>query len=104
MDWQIVLITVVLTLGNLAICIHRSSRVYLYQQSICLQHYLSVDPTRVSAQWVVEESLCKTPKIQSPLSMFEGVDTMLMLLPGEFSLLDAEGLLYTRFIPYNRCS
>ena len=62
-DLRVVLIGVILTLGNLAICIHRSSRVYLFQQSQCLQYYLVAEPNHVNADWEVEESLCKIREI-----------------------------------------
>ena len=82
-DLRVVLIGAILTLGNLAICLHRSSRVYLFQQSLCLQYYLVAQPNHVSADWEVEESLCKIREIQSSLSMIEGLDTFLQLLPGK---------------------
>ena len=85
-DLRVVAIAITLTLGNLAICTHRSSRVYMYQQSQCLQHYLAADPSRVNADWEVEESLCKINEVQSPLAIIEGLDTFLQLLPGDTSV------------------
>ena len=82
-DSRIVTVAIVLTLGNLAICIHRSSRVYLFQQSQCLQHFLVVDKQRIDDQWQVDEAQCKIKEVQSPLSMIEGVDAFLQLLPGK---------------------
>ena len=82
-DYRIVLITIVLTLGNLAICTHRSSRVYLYQQSLCLNYYRNKDPAAVKGQSQIDEELCKLKDVQSPLSMVEGVDMFCQLLPGK---------------------
>lgn len=92
-DPRVVLITIVLSLGNLAICIHRSSRVYLFQQSRCLQHYLTFDPTVISPQWEVEESLCKIQEVQSSLSTTEGIDSVLQLLPALVALPTFQKLL-----------
>ncbi|KAG8533049.1 uncharacterized protein KY384_001832 [Bacidia gigantensis] len=91
-DKRILLITIVLTLGNLAICIHRSSRIYLYQQSQCLQHYLAADPQKVSAEAEVEEEACKIKEVQSPLSIIEGVDAFLSLLPVIAAILPPDQL------------
>ncbi|KAL9103489.1 MAG: hypothetical protein Q9163_001485 [Psora crenata] len=81
-DWRISLLTWILTLSNLAICIHRSSRIYLFQQAQCLTYYRAFDPTQIDSQNKVEERLCKLGGIQSPLSIIEGVDSFLQLLPG----------------------
>lgn len=80
-DSRVLLITTVLALGNLAVCIHRSSRPYLFQQSRCLQYYLIFDSKVINPQWEVEESLCKIKEVQSSLSTIEGIDTVLQLLP-----------------------
>ena len=79
---RVLIITAVLVISNLAISIHRSSRVYLFQQSLCLQHYIATDPQKVGLDWLVEESLCKVKQVQSSLSIIEGVDAFLQLLPG----------------------
>ncbi|KAL8649435.1 MAG: hypothetical protein Q9226_005580 [Calogaya cf. arnoldii] len=84
-DPRVLIITAVLVISNLAVSIHRSSRVYLFQQSLCLQHYLATDPQKVGLDWLVEESLCKVKQVQSSLSIIEGVDAFLQLLPGRSS-------------------
>ena len=82
-DSRIILITAFLTVGNLATCLHRSSRVYLYQQSQCLNHYRVTDPSVIESDGVsVEEMKCKGGEIQSSLSLVEGGDAFLTLLPG----------------------
>lgn len=81
-DLRVSIITAVLVLANLAVCIHRSSRVYLFQQSLCLQHCLATDPRQVGPHRLVEKSLCKVKQVQSTLSIIEGVDAFLQLLPG----------------------
>lgn len=86
LDPRVTMITAVLVLANLAICIHRSSRVYLFQQSLCLQHYLGTDAEKIGPHWRVEESLCKVKPVQSALSIIEGVDAFLQLLPGQSSI------------------
>lgn len=83
---QILLLGVVLTLANLAAIIHKSSRVYLFQQSQCLAYYLAVDPTKIDAQSRVEEVLCKVDDVQSRLSITDGLDSFLSCLPGKCSL------------------
>ena len=84
---QILLLGVVLTLANLAAIIHKSSRVYLFQQSLCLAYYLKHDPTKINFRYSVEEELCKTDEIQSWLSMIDGIDYFLSCLPGTASLV-----------------
>ena len=82
-DRRIILITAVLAFGNLSICLHRSSRVYLLQQAQCLNYYTATDPTKIGADFVIDETLCKQKDVQSPLSILEGVDSFLSILPGE---------------------
>ena len=81
--WTTICITIILTLGNLAISLHRSSRVYMLQQSLCLQHFLIVDPQKVNEYKEVDEKYCKVAEVQSPLSFLEGLDYFLHLLPGK---------------------
>ena len=81
-DPRVLLVTAVLVLANLAICIHRSSRLYLFQQSLCLQHYRTVDSNTAGLHWPLDESRCKIKQVQSTLSIIEGVDAFLQLLPG----------------------
>ena len=88
-DSRVVLVAITLTLGNLAICIHRSSRVWLFQQSQCLQHFLAVDTSRI-VDSQVPEAECKIKEVQSPLSMIEGADMFLQMLPGKISLAETE--------------
>ncbi|KAL8635631.1 MAG: hypothetical protein Q9228_006893 [Teloschistes exilis] len=54
---QIVLLGAILTLGNLAQIIHRSSRVFLFQQAQCLIYYKLADPSKIDAQFQVDEAL-----------------------------------------------
>ena len=82
---QILLLGAILTLANLAAIIHKSSRVFLFQQSQCLTYYLIHDPTKVDPRYRVEEELCKTDEIQSSLSMIDGIDSFLSCLPGTTS-------------------
>lgn len=84
--WTVATIAAVLVLANLAVCIHRSSRLYLFQQSLCLQHYLSTDVNKIGPLWHVDEALCKVQQVQSPLSIIEGLDAFLQLLPGSLPL------------------
>ena len=81
-DYRIVLITLAVTIGHLAISTHRSSRVYLYQQSLCFTYYRHHEPATVEGPSQVDESLCKIPNIQSPLSIVEGFDVLFQLIPG----------------------
>lgn len=82
---QILLLGLVLTLANLAAIIHKSSRVFLFQQSQCLAYYLIHDPKKIHFRYRVEEALCKTDEIQSWLSMTDGIDNFLSCLPGTAS-------------------
>ena len=79
---QIVLLGAVLNVSYLATCIHKSSRVYLFQQAQCLNYYQANDPTKIDSNYHVEESLCKIHEVQAPLSILDGVDSFLQNLPG----------------------
>lgn len=80
---QILLLGAVLTLANLAAIIHKSSRVFLFQQSQCLAYYMATDPSKIHAQYHVEEAMCKLDAIQSRLSIYDGIDSFLSNLPGK---------------------
>ena len=85
MDWRISLLTTVLVLANLAICIHRSSRIYLFQEAQCLTYYRAIDPSKIDSGLGVDEALCKVDDVQSPLSIIDGIDSFLQLLPGKWA-------------------
>lgn len=80
---QILLMSVVLVSGNLASTTTKSSRVYLFQQARCSAYYQSHDSTQISPHNRVDESLCKLPDIQYPLSIVLGIDSCLSALPGK---------------------
>ena len=73
----------ILTLGNLSMMLHKSCRVYLFQQAQCLNYYRLQDPTAIGPQYHVDEARCKNPTIQSRLSMVDGTDSFLQWLPRE---------------------
>ena len=83
---QILMFGIVLTLANLAFIIHKSSRVFLFQQSQCLAYYMTNDPTKINSQHRIEEVLCKSDDIQSRLSVTDGIESFLSFLPGMPSL------------------
>lgn len=78
-----ILLGSIITLGNLGTILHRSSRVYLFQQAQCLDYYQIHDATEVGSNNHIEEFLCKLPVIQSRLSMVIGADSFLQCLPRE---------------------
>ena len=86
---QILLLGVILTLANLAAIIHKSSRVFLFQQSQCLTYYMTNDPTKIESRDRVEEKFCKVYDIQSWLSITDGMDNFLSQLPGKPSLVSS---------------
>ncbi|KAL8802060.1 MAG: hypothetical protein Q9182_004073 [Xanthomendoza sp. 2 TL-2023] len=71
----------VLTLENLAAVLHQSSRVYLYQQTLCLNYYKAHDPTQIDRTSQIPELLCKIPQVQSPLAITDGIDSFLSCIP-----------------------
>lgn len=83
---RIILFGVILTLGALAEVIHKSSRVYLFQQAQCLLYYKTFDPSKIRPDFSVDETLCKVSAIQSRLATIDGVDSFLNYLPRESSL------------------
>lgn len=83
----VVLLGGILTLGNLGTILHKSSRVYLFQQAQCLNYYRRHDATAIGPQYQIEEARCKNPVVQSRLSVVDGVDSFLQFLPREWTLL-----------------
>jgi len=82
---QLVLLGATLILGNLADIIHKSSRVYLFQQAQCLAYYRATDPSHIQSHFHVDEALCKVSQVQSPLATIDGLDSFLAFLPRESS-------------------
>ncbi|KAL8809573.1 MAG: hypothetical protein Q9200_003293 [Gallowayella weberi] len=78
---QVWLLGAVLTLENLAAVLHQSSRVYLYQQTQCLNYYKAHDPTQIDRTSQIPELLCKIPQVQSPLAITDGIDSFLSCIP-----------------------
>ncbi|KAI4171532.1 MAG: hypothetical protein LQ348_006916 [Seirophora lacunosa] len=76
-----ILLGAVLTLANLGTILHKSSRVYLFQQALCLDYHRHHDPANISSRGHVEERLCKVPAIQAELSTIDGLDGFLQNLP-----------------------
>ena len=82
---RILLMSIVLIFGNLAVTLAKSSRVYLFEQARCLVYYQANDPTKIDPNNGVEESLCKVEGVQYPLSIVVGIDAILLMLPGRLS-------------------
>ena len=78
---RIILLGAILTIGNLAEHLHKSSRIYLFQQAQCLLHYQNVDPSKIDSDFRIDEALCKVKPIQSRLAAIDGVDSFLYFLP-----------------------
>ena len=81
---RIILLGAILTLGNLAEIIHKSSRIYLFQQAQCLVHYKAVDPSKIQTGFRIDEALCKVNPIQSRLATIDGIDSFLYFLPRKY--------------------
>lgn len=79
---QLLLLGAILTLANLGMVLHRSSRVYLFQQTQCFNYYTLNDPSQIDPHSRIQESLCKLREIQAPLSITDGIDSFLAKLPG----------------------
>ena len=84
---RILLMSIVLTFGNLALTLTKSSRVYLFEQARCLIYYQVNDSTKIDSENGVNESLCKLDGVQRPLSILVGIDAILSMLPGKLSYL-----------------
>ena len=83
---RLILLGAIITLGNLADIIHKSSRVYLFQQAQCLLYYKYLDPTVIKQDFSIDEALCKVTPVQSHLATIIGVDSFLSFLPRESRL------------------
>ena len=77
----IILLGGILIGANLGTVLHKSSRVYLFQQALCINYYRIHDPSKIHWPHSVEEKTCKVPEIQATLSMVDGIDSFLQLLP-----------------------
>ena len=77
----VILLGTIITLGNLGTILHRSSRVYFFQQAQCLGYYRTYDPTLINSAYEIKELFCKLPFIQSRLSVVNGIDSFLQCLP-----------------------
>ena len=82
---RILLMSIVFTVGNLALTLNKSSRVYLFQQARCLMYYQFNDSTKIDSDNGVNENLCKLEGVQYPLSITMGIDAILSMLPGNVS-------------------
>ena len=71
----------VLFLGNLGGVLHKSSRVYLFQQALCLDYYRLNDISTLGSAFSINEVQCKDPAVQSRLSIYDGLDAFLLSLP-----------------------
>ena len=80
---RIILLGAILTLSNLGEIIHKSSRIYLFEQAQCLVHYKNVDPSKIHTNFRIDEALCKVSPIQSRLATINGIDAFLFCLPRE---------------------
>ncbi|MCJ1281406.1 hypothetical protein MMC26_000725 [Xylographa opegraphella] len=78
---RILLMSVTMTLSNLALCMTRNSRVYFFEQAQCLLYYQARGSTHVALRDSIDESLCKMDDVQYPLSITVGIDSFLFLLP-----------------------
>lgn len=77
--------SIVFTVGNLALTLNKSSRVYLFQQARCLMYYQVNDSKMIDSDNGIDESLCKLEGVQYPLSITVGIDAILAMLPGKDS-------------------
>ena len=93
---RILLMSIVLTFGNLALTLTKSSRVYLFEQARCLIYYQVNDSTKIDSENGVKESLCKLEAVQRPLSILVGTDAILSMLPGKVSYLRVLSMLSDR--------
>ena len=94
-----VLLGGLLMLGNLGGILHKSSRVYLFQQAQCFNYYQIHDATKIDAHYRIEEALCKLPFVQSRLSLVDGADSFLQFLPREPSQDLLTGLMKAHNLP-----
>ena len=85
---RIILLGAILTLGQLAEILHKSSRVFLYQQAQCLLYYTNLDPTKIQSGFRIDEALCKAGPIQSRLAAIDGIDSFLAHLPRKSRLAE----------------
>lgn len=89
---QLLLLSAILTLAKLGLVLHRSSRVYMFQQTQCPNYYTVSDPSQFDSNSRIQESLCKLREIQAPLLVTDGIDSFLARLPGRRPFFRCNGL------------
>jgi hypothetical protein len=80
---EVLVPSVLVTLGAFASSCLSSTYVYLIEQAVCRKHFLNFDPARLSSHGLVDEESCKIPNIQAQIASINGIYMFLSFLPGK---------------------
>ncbi|KAE9371225.1 hypothetical protein N431DRAFT_491624 [Stipitochalara longipes BDJ] len=81
---EVLVPSILVTLGAFASACLSSIYVYLIEQAVCRKHFLKFDPAIPSSHGLVDEESCKIPDVQAQVASINGIYTFLACLPAFF--------------------
>jgi hypothetical protein len=81
---EVLVPSILVTLGAFALACLSSTYVYLIEQSVCRTYFMLNDPTRINGVGLVDEESCKMPDIQAHVASINGIYMFLAFLPGKW--------------------
>jgi len=82
---EVLVPSILITLGAFALACLNSTYVYLIEQSVCRKHFMVNDPTRINSFGLVDEESCKILDIQAQVASINGIYMFLAFLPGKLN-------------------
>jgi len=79
---EVLVPSILVTLGAFASTCLSSTYVYLIEQAVCRKHFLESDPSILGRNGLVDEESCKIPDIQANVASINGIYMFLAFLPG----------------------
>jgi len=80
---EVLVPSILVTLGAFASACLSSTYVYLIEQAVCRKHFMEFDPSVLSRNGLVDEESCKLPDIQANVASINGIYMFLAFLPGK---------------------
>lgn len=78
---EVLVPSILVTLGAFALACLSSTYVYLIEQAVCRKHFMIFEPARIGSGGLVDEGICKMPDIQAQVASINGIFTFLAFLP-----------------------
>ena len=80
---EVLVPSILVTLGAFASACLSSTYVYLIEQAVCRKHFMEFDPSILRINGFVDEESCKIPDIQAHVASINGIYMSLAFLPGK---------------------